>query len=140
MRCGARASARTPAIVGRTVRINGGAFTVVGVAPEGFAGSQRIFGGVGAWVPLETLPGERAGFLAERGARGLFLLGRLQPGVSLDAAQARYAVVANQLFASYPRNGATSRIAAARSRSCPKASRACRQGIAAPSSASSDCC
>ncbi len=90
-----------PGVVGRAVRINGGTFTVVGVAPEGFAGSQRIFGGVAAWVPLETLPGERA-FLAERGARGLFLLGRLQPGVSLDEARARYAVVANQLLASYP--------------------------------------
>ena len=35
-----------PAVVGQGVRINGGTFTVVGVAPEGFAGSQRIFGGV----------------------------------------------------------------------------------------------
>src|SRR6185503_577146 len=91
-----------PAVVGRTVRINGGAFTVVGVAPEGFAGSQRIFGGVAAWVPLETLPGGRPGRLAERGARGLFLLGRLQPGVALNEAQARYTVIANQLLASYP--------------------------------------
>ncbi|HWN38031.1 MAG TPA: ABC transporter permease [Gammaproteobacteria bacterium] len=91
-----------PAVVGQAVRINGGTFTVVGVAPEGFAGSQRIFGGVGAWVPLETLPGAREGRLAERGSRGLFLLGRLQPGVSLDEALARYTVVANQLLASYP--------------------------------------
>jgi hypothetical protein len=48
-----------PGIVGRTVRINSGTFTVVGVAPEGFKGSQRIFGGVDAWVPLETLAGGR---------------------------------------------------------------------------------
>ena len=91
-----------PAVVGRTVRINNGTFSVVGVAPEGFMGSQRIFGGVDAWVPLETLAGGRPGRLAERGARGLLLLGRLQPGVSLDAARARYAVVASQLLASYP--------------------------------------
>ncbi|HVJ30627.1 MAG TPA: ABC transporter permease, partial [Gammaproteobacteria bacterium] len=91
-----------PGIVGRTVRINTGTFTVVGVAPEGFMGSQRIFGGVDAWVPLETLGGGRPGRLAERGSRGLLLLGRLQPGVSLDEARARYAVVANQLLASYP--------------------------------------
>jgi len=91
-----------PGIVGRAVRINSGTFTVVGVAPEGFKGSQRIFGGVDAWVPLETLAGGPAGRLAERGSRGLLLLGRLQPGVSLDQARARYAVVANQLLASYP--------------------------------------
>jgi predicted permease len=89
-------------IVGRTLRINAGTFTVVGVAPEGFKGSQRTFGAVDAWVPLEAMPGERPERLAERGSRGLLLLGRLQPGVSIDAARARYAVVANQLLASYP--------------------------------------
>src|SRR5688572_22066354 len=91
-----------PAAVGRTIRINDGAFTIVGVAPEGFKGSQRIFGGVDAWVPLETLSGGRPGRLAERGSRGLLLLGRLQPGVSLEEARASYAVVAGQLMAAYP--------------------------------------
>jgi predicted permease len=91
-----------PAVVGRTVRINAGTFTVVGVAPGGFEGSQRIFGGVDAWVPLETLAAGRPRRLAERGSRSLLLLGRLQPGVSLDEARARYAVVANQLLAAYP--------------------------------------
>src|SRR5262245_5048123 len=89
-------------IVGRTVRINAGTFTVVGVAPEGFMGSQRIFGGVDAWVPLDTLATGPAGRLAERGSRGLLLLGRLQPGVSLDQARARYGVVASRLLVSYP--------------------------------------
>jgi predicted permease len=90
------------AVVGRTVRLNADTFTIVGIAPEGFEGSQRIFGGVDAWVPLETLSAGRPGRLAERGSRSLRLLGRLQPGVSLDAARARYGVVANQLLASYP--------------------------------------
>jgi len=88
-------------VVGRTVRINADTFTVVGVAPEGFEGSQRIFGGVDAWVPLETLGG-RPGRRVERDSRGLMLLGRLQPGASLDEARARYAVVASQLLAAYP--------------------------------------
>jgi hypothetical protein len=90
-----------PGVVGRTVRINADTFTVVGVAPDGFEGSQRVFGGVDAWVPLETLGG-RPGRRVERGSRGLMLLGRLQPGVSLEAARARFAVVANQLLAAYP--------------------------------------
>jgi predicted permease len=90
------------AVVGRSVRINDGTFTVVGVAPEGFDGSQRIFGGIDAWLPLESLSGGRSGRLAERGSRGLLLLGRLQPGVSLEEARASYAVVARQLLAAYP--------------------------------------
>lgn len=91
------------AIVGRTVRINTGAFTVVGVAPEGFIGSLRVFGGVDAWVPLESVSAAGGeGRRAVRGSRRWLLLGRLQPGVSLDAARARFAVVANQLLAAYP--------------------------------------
>jgi predicted permease len=91
-----------PAMVGRTVRINTGTFTVVGVAPEGFEGSQRIFGGVDAWVPLDTVTGARPDRRTERGARGLTLLGRLRPGVSIEEARARYDAIASQLFASYP--------------------------------------
>ena len=91
-----------PAVVGRTVRINAGTFTIVGVAPEGFEGGQRAFGGVDAWVPLEALASDGASRRAERGSRGLTLVGRLQPGVSLEQARARYAVVANQLLAAYP--------------------------------------
>jgi predicted permease len=91
-----------PAVIGRTVRINAGTFTIVGVAPEGFEGGQRTFGGVDAWVPLEAPAGGRLSRRAERGSRGLMLLGRLQPGVSLEAARARYAVVASQLLAAYP--------------------------------------
>jgi predicted permease len=92
-----------PAIVGRTIRINTGAFTVTGVAPEGFIGSLRAFGGVDAWVPLESV--SAAGVesrRAERGARRWLLLGRLRAGVSLDEARGHFAVVANQLLAAYP--------------------------------------
>jgi predicted permease len=91
-----------PAIVGRTVRINAGTFTIVGVAPEGFEGGQRAFGGVDAWVPLEALAGSDSSRRTERGSRGLLLLGRLQPGVSLDQVRVRFAVVASQLLAAYP--------------------------------------
>ncbi len=39
---------------------------------------------------------------SERGARYLTLLGRLQPGASIDEARARFNVVAARLFAAYP--------------------------------------
>ena len=90
-------------MVGSSIRLNAGTFTVVGVAPEGFHGSWRGVR-VDAWVPLEAsaLLGANGNFLTERSARGLLLLGRLRPDVSLEQARARFAVVANQLLAQYP--------------------------------------
>src|SRR3984885_11816222 len=43
-----------PSVVGRTIRVNHHVFTVIGVAPAGFAG---IYGGIAeaAWVPLSAL-------------------------------------------------------------------------------------
>jgi predicted permease len=92
-----------PAVVGRTIRLNAGSFTVVGVAPEGFNGGMR---GVraDAWVPLQgtALLGADARFLTERSSRGLQLFGRLREGVSIEEVRARFAVVATQLLAEYP--------------------------------------
>jgi macrolide transport system ATP-binding/permease protein len=92
-----------PAAVGRSVRLNAGTFTIVGVAPEGFRGGTRGLS-VDAWVPLQATPslGGNASFLDARGARRFSLVGRLRPGVSLEQARARYAVVASQLLAEHP--------------------------------------
>jgi predicted permease len=63
-----------PGIVGRTARINGESWTVVGVMPEDFvfpAGTQL-------WAPLALSPAEAA----DRKNRNLFTLGRLAPGIS----------------------------------------------------------
>jgi predicted permease len=90
-----------PSVVGRAIQLNAGTFTVVGVAPEDFDGSMRGLG-TGAWVPLHTLASGGVDRRSERGARYLTLLGRLQPGVSVDEARARFDVVAGQLLAAYP--------------------------------------
>ena len=90
-----------PSVIGRAIRLNADTFTIVGVAPEGFDGSMRGLD-VDAWVPLHASAGGGADRRSERGARNLTLLGRLQPGVSLDAARARFNVVAGQLFAAHP--------------------------------------
>jgi putative ABC transport system permease protein len=90
-------------VVGRAIRLNAGLFTVIGVAPDGFQGSVRGLR-VDAWVPLEAaalLTGD-ARSLVERGSRGLMLLGRLKPDVSVEQARARYEVVASQLLTAYP--------------------------------------
>ncbi|MGH7481879.1 MAG: ABC transporter permease [Longimicrobiales bacterium] len=89
-------------VLGRELHLNGGTFTIIGVAPAGFNGALRL-APADLWVPVpasaEALGASRAG---ERGNRGLFVLGRLADGASVDEAQARLDVLARQLYRAYP--------------------------------------
>ena len=60
-----REFAGDPSVVGRTVRLNGTDFTVIGVAPESFPGMQ-IFDRPDFYMPLAMAPG-----LLDRSAEGL---------------------------------------------------------------------
>ncbi len=74
-------------IVGRSVIVNGTAFTLIGVAPHGFTG---IFTPIvaSAWVPLMMLPRIRpTGSLDSHSASWLWMFGRLKDGMSREAAQ-----------------------------------------------------
>ncbi len=79
-----------PAIAGRTVKLNGHPFTIVGVAPEKYSGLTRGIA-MDLWVPAmmmkQALPGSDN--LVERGSRAFFVMGRLKPGVTLKLARAR---------------------------------------------------
>ncbi|MFY9609329.1 MAG: ABC transporter permease [Blastocatellia bacterium] len=92
-----------PGIVGRSVIMNGHAFTVVGVAEEEYSGLLR---GLAAdlWVPAmmmnQAVPGSDN--LVERGNRSFFVMGRLKPGVTLDQAQSNFGSIAEQLFKEWP--------------------------------------
>ncbi len=76
-----RRFASDPAIVGRTIRVDGVPHEVVGVLRPGFT---TLFQRSDLYVPL----GIHAGNLPRRGARYVATTARLQPGVSLDAALA----------------------------------------------------
>ncbi|HEV2130574.1 MAG TPA: ABC transporter permease, partial [Longimicrobiaceae bacterium] len=83
-----------PAAVGRTLRMNGTEFTVVGIMPPGFdfpSESQL-------WAPLA--PGEQ--IREARGAFWLYSVGRLAPGVSMEAAQTEMASIAERHRQEYP--------------------------------------
>jgi predicted permease len=94
--------AADPGIVGRSVMLNGRAFTVVGVGPEGFRGNAAGLG-VDVFVPMmmqqAVMPGDR---LQERGNSWLLTMVKLKPGVSVARAQADFDVVARNLAESYP--------------------------------------
>ena len=100
-----RRFASDPNVVGRTLQFNGRSFTIVGVVAREYTGALRGLA-MGAWIPIvpsSTLPGGGSSrWIEQRGSRGLMLLGRLKPGVSVAQAQAAFDVVAAQLYAAYP--------------------------------------
>lgn len=91
-------------IVGRTIRLNGQPFTVVGVAQAGFHGFHSMLA-MSAWVPAGAIDSFRpsmAGMIDWRGAGGWRVTGRLRPGARLDDLRAEAAVVLDQLTKEYP--------------------------------------
>lgn len=99
-----------PAVVGRTVRLGGFPFTVIGVAEPNFSGHFIGFP-FDVWVPLSMT--ERAApieTLTQRDSAWLELVGRLRPGVSIGQAQAALGAVAAGLAREHPAPSRTSRV------------------------------
>jgi predicted permease len=92
-----------PSVIGRTLRLNGLVFTIVGVAPESFTGLDRFVRPT-IFVPLamsQRLAGEPADPLEDRGRHDLVVKGRLGPGSSRDSAQAELATICAALEREY---------------------------------------
>ena len=92
-----RRFAADPQVIGRAVTLNAQPFVVVGVMPRGFLGIEN---GAQLWIPFAQYA--PAPTMASRGDRGFFVLGRLKPGVSLEAAQSEVTTVAARLARDYP--------------------------------------
>jgi len=94
-----------PNVVGRKVTLDGHVITVVGVAPEGFHGTQNIID-PGGYLPLgmATIEGgsNATDYMVNRNVRGTAILARLKQGVSLAQAQAALRVVSQRLAQQYP--------------------------------------
>jgi len=89
-----RLFAGDPAIVGRTVRVDGEAKEVVGIAPPGFA----IPEGAQMWSPLAFTPQQAT----DRHNRWLVVVGRLRDGRTLDEARAEMAAIAERQRREFP--------------------------------------
>jgi predicted permease len=93
-----RAYAANPAVLGRTISINGRALTIVGVAPAGFFGRSPVTAS-DVWVPIAAhsvvAPTYGADFQTNR-RRTLFgdAIGRLRPGITIAAVQEQANAVA----------------------------------------------
>lgn len=92
-----------PAIVGKTIRINRQPYTVLGVAPRSFQGTE-IFYWPEMWVPMmmqaQIEPGNP--WLEGRASFNTWSIGRLKPGVSIAAATANLNLIAADLARAYP--------------------------------------
>jgi len=96
---------RDPSVLGSTLLINGHAFTIVGIMPEGFTGTESVFSRE-AWLPLgvydEIMNAQGDSSLTDRGSDRLMLIGRLKPGVTAEAARPALKGLAANLEAAFP--------------------------------------
>jgi predicted permease len=93
-----------PEIAGKSIKLNGRLFTVVGVAPKSFTGSDL------SYQPDIYVPTMMSGDVAPAGKRVLegrdyrmfSVFGRLRPNVTVAQAQAEMTLVAKELSREYP--------------------------------------
>src|ERR1700719_4993384 len=97
--------ASDPGVLGRTIRLNGTNFTVIGVAPETFPG-MLIFGHPDFYMPLAMArvfsTNRQKNFFEDRDDRELNVSARLKPGTTLQQAQSELAVLAQNFETEYP--------------------------------------
>jgi len=87
-----------PNVAGKTLRVNGNPWQVVGVLPRGFVGPM---GDVDLWLPLDLGPTLRDPIHARR-RHWLGLIGRLAPGATVEAAQRDFATISADLSREHP--------------------------------------
>ena len=91
-----RRYAGDPALVGKTIKIDGEDFTVVGVMPPEFhwqfwSGQRQL------WVPVGYTEGDKG-----RSANSFISFARLKPGVTVAQARAEMENIGNRLSQQYP--------------------------------------
>ena len=101
-------------IAGATIRINGLPYTILGVAPRGFHGTEVAFRPE-LWVPMSMQPQiEGRSWLDERTTLNVWITGRLAPDVSVEQATAALNTVARSIGEAHPRSHQGLRIGLAR--------------------------
>ena len=95
-----------PAMIGRSITLDGQPYSVIGVAPAGFGYPGRKDAWIPPWQRVPTLSPE----MNLEGARGygfLSVVGRLRPGASLTQAQMEMAAITGRLRVQHPQTNNT---------------------------------
>jgi len=94
---------RDPNVVGKIVRVNKHPYTVVGVTPEGFYGTEKI-GQLDIFVPLgneASLDGDD--WLERRAEPHVYSIVRIKDGVTMPQVQAELDTIAARVIHEYPK-------------------------------------
>jgi predicted permease len=95
-----------PDIAGKQVKIGGLDYSIVGVTPPSFIGTELIYTPE-IFVPFAMAEQiEQSKWMDQRGDQNAFVVGRLKPGVSMKSAEAAFNTIANQLGHEYPKDDA----------------------------------
>src|ERR1041384_3156074 len=101
--CWQRRFGGDPSIVGRDVLLNNHQFHVIGIAPEGFKGTELVYSPE-IWLTASMMEWAEPGatWLDNRKSKNFFGIGRLKEGVNSRQAEASLNVLAQQLAKEYP--------------------------------------
>ncbi|MCH7823233.1 MAG: ABC transporter permease [Acidobacteria bacterium] len=93
-----------PDVIGHTVQLNGYPFTIIGVAPEDFPGTEFMIAvdGYVSVMMIDQMGPDLAGLLEARASKIFRSMGRLQPGVTVAQAAASLNALADELEREYP--------------------------------------
>ena len=94
-----------PAVIGRTLRINGQPLAVIGVGPKDFLGASPAIFAADVWLPVSadprTVPELADNALERRDLTMFQMAGRLKPGVTAERAEVALDAVARQMERDY---------------------------------------
>src|SRR5215211_1339901 len=101
--CWQRRFAGDPNLVGKDVLINNHQFRVIGIAPQGFKGTEFVYSPE-IWLPASMMEWAEPGatWIDERSTKNFFGIGRLKSGVSASQAEASLNLLGQQLGKEYP--------------------------------------
>jgi macrolide transport system ATP-binding/permease protein len=91
-----------PGIVGSAFLINTQPVTIIGVAPKGYYGDRLTSTPPNFYLPIESMAViSSVGFVHDPEVAWVYVVGRVKPGVSLPAVQAKASTLLRQQFTSF---------------------------------------